>query len=320
MIKKRQAKHVRSYLETSQLRRRRRRRRLFARIFLLVILAVIIAGFLFLLKIKALQVDAIEVSGVTQLSADEIKLRTMDSIISTKHWLGLVPTTSTFFVDEEGLEKMLAEDFPAIQSVTAHTTFGGTVEISIREREATAIWCSSLVGAIDRACYQMDGDGYVFMPETPTTAASNFIAFKGLLTESGDEAPTKPIIGQVFLSKKEITAFKGIRESLATSGKEIEYVECESRALCLIKIMRNGVLKVDPQGDLETAFDRLSAALTSPVFVKSPFEYIDLRFGNKLFYKLTNGQTNTSSVAPSSTGAAETSTATGTETGTEDDR
>ncbi len=295
MIKKRQAKHVRSYLETSILRRRRRRKRIMTRVFFLILLGGIISGAVYVLHTPTFQVDAVEVTGTSQISPSDIQTKTMDEIAISRNLFGLVPPTNILFVDEKDLEKAITNHFPAIESVIVQTGLGGKVKVTVSERVAIAIWCDSF----NTACYQMDESGYVFLPLDTTEATSSpnaddKIIFKGILDERNQSQ-----IGQRYLSQKEISVFVDARTNLGNAGKNVDYVRCDSDILCVIKISNNGVLKVNPNDDLVNAFDRLSSALKSPALAKEKFEYVDLRYGNKLFYKLGNGN-QTVSISTSS--------------------
>jgi hypothetical protein len=255
---------------------------MFARILFLVCIIGIATGIAYLMKIPALQVESVEVTGISQLSAGEIEVQVMDSIIASRHLFGIIPSTNTLFVDEDSIEKRVSEDFPTANSVSVKTTFGGKVKVSIEERKTVAIWCDESM----LQCFQMDSTGYLFMAAPASTTAEALI-FRGILRDAEG-----PLIKQRFLSGKEIVVFADAKVLLEQTAKKIDYVSCESSAYCAIKIVGNGVLKVNPQDDLANAFDRLASALKSPVFGKSNFEYIDLRFGNKLFYKLDDGTTN----------------------------
>lgn len=299
MIKNRPAKHVRSYLQTSTLRKKRRRKRLLLRVFWLVFLIGIVIGFISLLKLQAIQVDEVQVNGAMQISPESIKQKTLESILAKRHWFGLVPNSSSFFVDEAEVQRVLVENFPAIDSVTVDAGIGGTVSVDIVERNALALWCDA-----NLACYKMDLNGLIFdpFPYENEEQLKDFVIFKGMI----DEANAEGITGQRFLSGKEISAFLETKKILNKTNRDVEYIRCESQALCLIKIAKNGVLRVDPAADLNTAFDRLNSALTSPVFAKSTFEYIDLRFGNKLFYRLSSGEVGGTATSTVKTNASST--------------
>ncbi len=294
MIKKRQTKHVRSYLETGMLRRKRRRKRMFARILFSLLVVGIFTGIAFLLRIKALQVDAIEITGTEQVQASELQALAMREIEGTRHVFGIVPSTNTLFVDEQAIEAAVVRDFPAIESVSVHTGLGGTVRMAITERHAVGLWCDMS----GDSCYQMDDTGLLFMKSIVASSTgeigtgmahavaetTNLPVFKGILTETN---PSQ--IGKRFLSAKEIQVFANARTMLEAAGQDIDHVRCDSDTACAIKIEENGILRINPHDDLENAFDRLGSALKSPVFAGEKFEYVDLRYGNKLFYKLVGG-------------------------------
>jgi hypothetical protein len=56
---------------------------------------------------------------------------------------------------------------------------------------------------------------------------------------------------------------------------------------------KEGILRIDLKNNLETVFSRYDSALSNPKFKDlyeekiSSLEYIDLRFGSKIFYKFT---------------------------------
>ncbi len=276
------------------LRRKRRRKRLYARILFSLLIVGIFTGIAFLLRIKALQVDAIEVTGTEQVQASELQALAMREIEGTRHVFGMVPSTNALFVDEHAIEAAVMRDFPAIESVSVHTGLGGTVRIAITERHAVGLWCDMY----GDSCYQMDNAGFLFMKSsvafsdkaigTGTAPVAvempNLPIFKGILTETD---PSQ--IGKRFLSAKEIQVFTNARTMLKATGQDIDHVRCDSDTACAIKIAGNGILRINPHDDLENAFDRLGSALKSPVFAGEKFEYIDLRYGNKLFYKLVGG-------------------------------
>ncbi len=295
MIKKKKAKqHVRSYLETSHLRRKRRRKRILARVFFILCIGACITGVIFLLRIQALQVESVEVSGTVQVSPDEIKANVNEAIMASRNLFGAIPPTSVFFVDEESLEKRIAAAFPTIASVEVDSGIGGRIDVAVVERGAVAIWCDAEMAE----CYQMDDTGYLFRPFVESREGK--LIFRGMLS-----AADGPLIGQRFLSGKEIVVFANAKTTLHEGRKEIDYVQCDSAMLCLIKISGNGVLKVDPGDDLANAFDRLFSALGSPILSKGGFQYIDLRYGNKLFYKLADGSgTGTPTSTDTATDAA----------------
>ncbi len=280
MIKKRQAKHVRSYLETSLLKRKRRRRRLLLRASLATFALLVLAGIVFLLRTEALQVKSVEASGTIQLARADIEAKASESIASSRHLFGLIPSSNSLLVDEERIERDISEGFPAVLEVHAHTSLGGKVRIDVSERGTVAFWCDE--GG--ESCFQMDADGFLFAPAPMASGTADKLVFKGMLDQS---AATH--VGQKFLSGKEIRVFSDARDLLAKKSKSVDYVRCDSGRLCMIKVADNGVLKVDPEDDLENALDRLAAALQAPVFAKGRFDYIDLRYGNKLFYKLAGG-------------------------------
>lgn len=335
MIKQRQGKHIRSYLETSLIRKRRKRRKTIRRILLLITVCGIITGFVFVCRMDALQIKDVAINGTSQIDSENIRVVVQDQVRMNKNIFGLVPSTSILFTDEEVIKDKVLKEFPVIEEVVVDVDFDGILSVDVKEREMAALWCASN----DIDCYRVDATGYIYMkdeetanlvtPDAPaapivpaTVIASTSIAtsssatttmaspvnklaqdHEGVLVLKGllDSSDPEDIIGKYYLSHEQMEIFSEIRKELSVAGYMMSNISCTSSTYCSIKLTKGGVLHINPEDNIKTVFDRLYTALKSEPLSKQGFEYIDLRFGNKLFYKLNNGKTVASTTVATST-------------------
>lgn len=150
MINRTQPRHVKSFLNTSRIRRRRRiRRNIRIGLFLLLIISIIV-GFIYVCKMPKFQLKEISVLGVVKLDDSEIKQFISDDIGKNKNLFGLIQSSSTIFISETKLQKALVGQYPRIESVEVRNSLSGKLEIEIVERLGMAKWCTSQEG-VERA-------------------------------------------------------------------------------------------------------------------------------------------------------------------------
>ncbi len=143
MINRTHPRHVKSFLNTSRIRRRRRIRRNI-KIGLFLTLAVsCIVGFIYISKMPKFQLKEISVLGVVKLDDTQIKQFVSDDISKNKNLFGIIPASSTIFISETKLEKALVGQYPRIESVEVRNSLSGKLEVEIVERLGMAMWCTT---------------------------------------------------------------------------------------------------------------------------------------------------------------------------------
>lgn len=251
-------------------RRRRKRLTLFV---LLVILGFCIFGALAALSHHSrVSIHTIEVSGVEKISPEEV--RAVAARVLDDGLFHLFSQSNIFLYPKKDLDAELRSAFPRIHdiSITRDAFFGQTLRIDIGERAAFAIWCSS-------ECFLMDRGGFIFARAEGLTESG--YAFGGGLDES------RSPIGQTFL-------YGHLKESLALLSL-LERAGYAPRGLTVESEQDFSVLLIDGffilatfEEEEEKLVRRLALALSSDALrgKEADIEYVDLRFGNKLFYKM----------------------------------
>lgn len=223
---------------------------------------------------KSHQVTNVVISGQKYISEEEIKNIVLEDMKGS--YLFLFSRQSSLFIPRSNIKRDIREAFPSIDSVSV--SFGDihTIEVSVQEFEPRSRWCSE-----NNECFLMNPSGMLFIEE-PVIFTESLITFYGLI---GEEK-----IGQTFLSEKQ---FKDILEFI-DGVKEFDlYVQSVSYdnedGTLDLSLKRKAEIYINQKDDLKVALKNLRTAIEQDAIKGAQLnniEYIDLRFGKKVFYKL----------------------------------
>ncbi len=98
---------------------------------------------------------------------------------------------------------------------------------------------------------------------------------------------TKPV-GKTLMPVELLKKVREIATGLDGYGLKVREIEFRSEDEIVYKVLGNGRIIFNQRRPLGQSYENLVTALKSDVFAPrpAPFEYIDTRFGNKVFYKL----------------------------------
>lgn len=259
-------------LPQSRLRARRKRRR--TRLALVcaggvVLLLAIIVGLSYL---PFLQVHAVEVSGTKTLATSTVAGFIEGQIAG--HYLLVFPKRNIFIYPKRAIADGLLKRFPELRAADVHASNFHTIAAEVVEREPKSLWCAG------SDCYLMDQGGVVY---APAQDSEGFVAYRGHAEGAG--LPRQYLTPEKFESL--FALVDAVSQKVQDSPVETVAVDAQDDAEATLS---NGfVLKFalgDAGGDV---FERFTLALTSQPFkdhALGDFSYLDLRFGDKLYYKL----------------------------------
>lgn len=245
--------------------RTKRKRKSFAKkvfLFGLLILSFSAFVFSFLLLDPFYQIEAVEVSGN--------KLTPKESLtsFSDKRVEGFFSSRSLIFLNRRELKKEILDSYPHIESVEVVRSFPDRVEIKITEREKEAIWCN-----FEDRCFEVDFSGTLFKKAEDTEG--ELLIF--------DEIRENPQIGQRVIDNEKIVAIFGIIESL--EDLSISKVIVPNREDLFLKSELGPEIRFSNSYDIERQLERLRILLSSEIETLNDIEYIELRYGSRVFYK-----------------------------------
>lgn len=274
----------RAILETPN-RRTRRRKRLIRMVILYVFGAVILCvGIFYFFRIPALQIKDVEITGADKV--DKSELHRIAENLSEGNIIYFIPKHFFLLYPKKEIAKSILEKYPEI--ITAKVVLRGfnKVEIRIVERTPYAFYCNS-------SCFYADDQGFVYKQASST---DEHIIFKDLRVLSNQSSiSTYPLQTEVF---KNVESFARNISELNLHIKEI-VIEVNSD---LSVMTEEGKIIVSVRGSFSDQYSFLKTALSQKLFLYPDgsirnFDYIDLRFGKKIFYKIEQSGQATSTSA-----------------------
>src|SRR3989344_4952418 len=251
-------------------------------LFFVFLLILLIIGSVYLSRISGLNIKGVEISGNNVVDTENIKEVVNEKL--TGKYLWFFPRTNVLFYPSDKIKTDLYEKFQGLQDINLRINSKGVLEISVSERSAIYTWCGKVpldAGGVTQKCNFMDKDGYVF-DEAPYFSGEVYFKFYGGVLEK-----PSPIFSQLVLFK----------ENLEKNGLKISsiYVADDGDGKVFLssagKSATEGQIRFKTDADLEIVVVNLVTALAAEP-LKSEFKnkysllsYIDLRFGNKVYYK-----------------------------------
>lgn len=278
------------------LRVRRRRTRLLAILVLATFVILSAYGVRALSYLPRFSIDHVEISG-----AEEVEPEIVQSVVEKKlegDSFTFLSPRNIFFYPRRAIETTLQEYFPRIESakVARESLLATAISVTVKERDAFARWCTK--GFTDSGdttfdCYAMDTTGYIFAPATTSARFATAYVFEGAFaasTGSGQAASSTPL-GQTYLPGR-FAGVLALLERLGQAGISAEKVWLEGEQDFSVMLSRGFEIHAAFGTDVGLLVKNLELVLASEALrgKEDQLEYIDLRFGNRVYYKLKGGE------------------------------
>lgn len=311
------------FLRSQSLTRKRRKKKIL-KIWLFILSSVVfLIGLAWLFSLQNLAIKKVIVIGNSNITSGEIQ-NIANSILDEKY-LGIFSKRNAFIYPKNYIVETLSRTYPRIEDIVLDTESLEILNIKIKERTLSSVWCAAVL------CYLVDGQGYIFAeapsnitsgssPDTFTSSSSASISSPSSNTPvnvpnksihavlyGGDQfVGSEPIGKHIFTENLYVDILKTIDE-LEKENLIIKEVHVFSRDEIVFTVNNGGKIIFSDRKPFAVSLENLRSSLKSSVFVgqknssssSSRFEYIDVRFGNKVFYKLNKSkeelQLNTSS-------------------------
>lgn len=262
-------------------------------LFSLFALLVIFAFLVYISRIPSLNIEKVEIVGNKIIDTEMLKTATEKEIAGNYLWL--FPKTNILIYPQNNIKEELSSQFKRLRDITFSVKEGKILEVSVTERMALYTWCGVTLpesnggNASESKCYFLDDSGYIF-DEAPYFSGEVYFKFYGLDTLNKDNPPGSYFMGENF---GKIITFKKTLEQIGLKPV-VFYLTGDGDAKIFLS---KGTSSMGPEiifkanSDFQKISENLQTALTTePLqtnFKKkySSLEYIDLRFGNKVYYK-----------------------------------
>ena len=252
---------------------------------------ILMTGLVFLSRWKKINIENIQVSGNKVIDTDTIEAVVQKDLAG--HYFWLFPKTNFLLYPKKYIRNNLENTFKRFLDVSISLDRMKTLKISVSEREGKYLWCGTLIPALindtsSYKCYFTDQYGYIF-DEAPYFSGNVYFKFYG----KNDGNSANPA-GTYFLKNNfdKIVEFKNALSEFGLNPTSFWLDENGDANIALSSEPTAGakiIFKLD--SDYEKITQNLQAAITTdPLQTKlktslSSLLYIDLRFGNNIYYK-----------------------------------
>jgi len=244
------------------------RSRIFWRFFLLFAVIGSVSYFAFFSSF--FQIKEITISGDVKIPAYEIK----DSVGAEidKDFV-FAKSKSIFLVSLEEINKKITEQFPQIAKISLKRIFPDVLAVDVIQRKPIANWCQ------EGSCFYLDQEGVIFEETQSKTGLRLMPEDNSAELEAGVQIIDKKYLSRILDIAKQIESHSDI------GIKEIVVFD-EARKIKIISAEGWHIL-FDLDESVSTQASNLFVVLeeTIPVSKRKNLDYVDLRFGNRIYWK-----------------------------------
>lgn len=239
-------------------------------------IVAIIALPAFLLRLSFWNIKTIEVSGIKAVSETEVRLATEKQLQGT--YVGLFPRSNTLIYPQSAIEENVQASLQRVDGVTVRRKSLTSIEVSISERAPVALWCSN---ASSSDCYFLDRTGLVF-DRSPEFSNNVYVTYSGNITDEP--------IGKFFADSAEFSRVQDFVQATKSFALSPISVSAMPNNDYKISLPKGEEILFTTRESLEETVSNLQSVLSDPkLSVRSgdslSVTSIDLRFGNKVFFK-----------------------------------
>lgn len=229
-------------------------------------------GFLiyFLVFSQTFQVKEIRVFGNEKVSRENLQ----ELIEAKAKRTFFLQTKSIFLVDLRGIEETILAEFPLIAEAKLKRKFPNILSLEIRERKPLATFCQD-----SKECFKIDKEGVAFLEAKEEQKEGCLLIFS--------QKEEKISLGQRVIQEDHLGSIFEIQKNLEEDFKiKIEKFFLLDEKLN-VETEQGFEIYFDLEGDVLNQISNLGLILQEeiPPEERKNLQYIDLRFGNRVFYK-----------------------------------
>lgn len=245
---------------------------------------VIFAVLVYVSRLRAFELDTITVTGnrVTEAAVIEEAVR---AELAGMYFF-VFPRDNFLLYPKDRIKSELREDFPRLLAVDISRKGRHELYIDVEEFQPVSLWCGMLPATETDSgnCLFLDTDGYAFS-EAPRFSGD--IYFKWY----GDPAGDGLTLRERFLLQKEFDRLVRLKDALMSIARPVSLF-ADTEGGYTFYLLSGTEIRVRAQNDFDTILGNLTAALgVEPLKTAAANRfvdvlYIDLRYDNKVYYKI----------------------------------
>jgi hypothetical protein len=245
---------------------------LFTGVLLFVMVGLFVTLVWYVTRIQSLQIERIEVIGGETIPHAQIQAKVEAVLAGT--YMRLIPKRFIFLYPRTEVVNSLAT-FERIKNMHIERTKDNTLTIVFDEHIPFGLWCAH---GEDAECLFIDRTGLAFA-QAPALEGSAFVRF---IDDGATPAVDTVGFQSAFMRDAELF-IEMLQERL---GLYVTHVYKRGTYDIEYGISGGGIIKVSQSISMQESFENLETILLSEQFMHiepGAFQYIDLRFGDKVF-------------------------------------
>jgi len=236
------------------------------------VLGLIVAGLWYGTRVSFLTITDITVEGGETIPHDVVKKIATETLQGT--YIGIIPRQFAWWYPEAEILKNISH-IPRMKDPQIIRESGRSLTIRFSEYEPYALWCAE---RSSEDCLFVDKTGYAF-GAAPKLSGGAFLRYRTLGRDMQ--------VGAVMAERRNIDTMEQFVALVEDNLQfPITQIETDTAGDVFYILAGGGEFKATLRDDANKVFDNLRAILSSDEFKDvrpGNFQYIDLRFGNKVF-------------------------------------
>ena len=262
----------RDFLASS--RKLRRKRLILKAVVVGVIFIAVFAGIIAFFRIPYLQVEKIEISGNSLIDGDDL-IETVKAKLEGKYF-GLFPKTNIFIIPKGKILAEIPQELKRIKNISIEKKYFSAIAVKIEERSNAALYCET------ENCAYADENGFVF-EKAPYFSGAVFLK---LIDQRWPDRSVEDFMGSNLIDEsefKKILEFAGLSAKI---GNGITEVVLKNENIYEFYTKEGWKIILNDKNEPKSAYLNLITALDANIKDKrTKLDYIDLRLGNKIYFK-----------------------------------
>lgn len=266
--------------------RRKRRKKFFLKAGLILLgILFLTGGIVSFFYVPRFRINEIAVGGAN--AADESELKTEIENILKRKILKFLPADNIFLLPKTKIAAFLLQSFPILKKADIERSFFQKISVSVEERKPAALLCfDSAATSTDLTsgpCLFMDENGILFQ-EAPSFSGEIFVKF--IDERQATSSSENLAIGRETIPEPELRKLLSFEKSLAGQAMAVSKIILKDGGEYEVYLKEGWYIKLNNKNEADLSFGNLQLVLEETIKEKrSNLEYIDLRFGNKVFFK-----------------------------------
>lgn len=257
-------------------RKKRRRGRIMWRVIILLVVfggtSIVLGAYLFSSKFRVSQVI---VQGNKRAAEGDIR-EYIENFLGNKKYL-VIPSDKLWMVSQDALAAGLKASFPVVKDVVVTKKYPETLRIDFTEYDAWGVLCHGS----PEECFWIDqqGSAFDYAPGFSGTIVPKIRDERSRSFKLGEQQLSQGMMKLITFFNQKAVSDNNLQSVQFTIAQKDQTLRVRTRAGWELLLLES----TDP----EQAYKNLTIALDQDIKENvANLEYIDLRFGSRIFYKL----------------------------------